>query len=66
MLTLLRRPAFKLPRNLLGADLFWWRSTPELETLVTIFPSGVTSRLYTPLPVSSNVRVTRQLSTSTS
>ncbi|MHC5115156.1 MAG: hypothetical protein ACYTGP_12100 [Planctomycetota bacterium] len=39
-----RRSTFKLPRHMLGADLFWWRESPDLHTLVTIFPTGTTGQ----------------------
>ncbi|MBT8484122.1 MAG: hypothetical protein KJO43_00995 [Phycisphaerae bacterium] len=46
---LLRRPRFKLPARRLGADLFWWRETPRLHTLVTIYPPGMTNGTLPPV-----------------
>ncbi|NNF44142.1 MAG: hypothetical protein HKN62_14075 [Phycisphaerales bacterium] len=40
---LLRRPRFKLPARRLGADLFWWRESSDLHTMVTIYPPGMTN-----------------------
>ncbi len=36
-----KRFAFSAPKNMLGADLFWWRQSPDMHTLITIYTATI-------------------------